>query len=139
MKAPINTIPAIVLPVGFLSFLCFGLVMISTAIFVSVRWLRWKRSQESAVVPRWRGALALAGFSLATLSLLAAVALWFHAMFTGGFPFYHPVLLFWLRVGFWTAMMGLAFGLIGKGQLRLPTIICSIVCFLVWLSEAMPQ
>ncbi len=131
--------PTIALPVGFLSSLCFGLLIVSGAGFAAMRWSRWMRNHVNPVVPQWRGALAFAGFLLATLSLLAAIGLWFHALFTGGFPFYHPVLLFWLRIGFWAAVMGFAFGLLGKGQLRKPTIVCSIVCFVVWLSEAMAQ
>ena len=134
-----NLNPAIVLPVGFLSFLCFGLLIVGVAVFAVMRWSRWARNHVNTVVPKWRGALAFAGFLLATLSLLAAVGLWFHALFTGGFPFYHPVLLFWLRVGFWAAVMGFALGLLGKGQLRTPAIVCSIVCFVIWLSEAMAQ
>jgi len=131
--------PATLLSPGFLSFLCFGAVILSAAGFAVLRWFLWAGCLEKTVLPRWRGALALTGFVVATFSLLAAVALWFHALFTGGFPFYHPVLLFWLRVGFWAAVIGLTFGIAGKGQLRVPAILCSLVAFGVWLSEAMAQ
>jgi hypothetical protein len=134
-----NLIPATAVPVRFLSFLCFGLVMLSATAFAGVRWSQWSRNANKVVEPPWRGALTLIGFAVSTLSLLAALGLWIHALFTGGFPFYHPILLTFLRVGFWTAVMGLLSGLVGKGQLRLPTIVCSIVCFVVWLSEAMAQ
>jgi hypothetical protein len=134
-----DLISATAVPVRFLSFLCFGLVMLSATAFAGVRWSQWNRNANKVVEPRWRGALTLVGFVVSTLSLLAALGLWIHALFTGGFPLYHPILLTFLRVGFWGAVIGLLAGLVGKGQLRLPTIVCSIISFVVWLSEAMAQ
>jgi hypothetical protein len=134
-----NPIAALAVRVGFIGFLCFGLLILGVATFAVFRWLRWSRNDNKAVEPQWRGTLALFGFAVSTLSLFAAVGLWIHALFTGGFPFYHPVLLFVLRIGFWAAVLGLLSGLIGKGQLRFPAIVCSVVCFVIWLSEAMAQ
>jgi hypothetical protein len=134
-----NPTAALAVPVGFITFLCFGLLILGVGTFAVFRWWRWSRSNNRAVEPQWRGTLALFGFAVSTLSLFAAAGLWIHALFTGGFPLHHPALLFVLRIGFWAALLGLLSGLIGKGQLRFPAIVCSIVCFAIWLFEAMAQ
>ena len=130
---------AMAIPPSFLSFLIFGSLILAAATFAGFRWLRWGRSPGKIAEPHWRGGLAVFGFAASTISLLSAVGLWIHALFTGGFPFYHPILLFAIRVGFWTALMAFVAGIGGKGQLRLPTLTCSVVCLLVWFSEAMAQ
>jgi hypothetical protein len=134
-----NPIAAMAVPAGLIPFLCFGLLILGVATFAVFRWLQWSRNNRKAVEPQWRGESARFGFAVSTLSLFGAVGLWIHALFTGGFPYYHPVLLLILRIGLWAALVGFVSGLMGKGQLRFPAIVCSVVCFAIWLSEAMAQ
>ena len=62
-----------------------------------------------------------------------------HALFTGGLPYDHPVLMLALRIGFWSAVVGILASLLGKGLLEVPTIVSSVLCLLIWLMEAIAQ
>jgi hypothetical protein len=60
-------------------------------------------------------------------------------MITGGYPFYHPVELFCIRVGSLTALLGVAAALAGKGKPRLSVAVISSLNFLLWLLDAIWQ
>lgn len=137
LKNHMTNVLAVAIPSGVLYFWALGVVLLFAIAYVVVRWVRWAGIDELLPEPRWRTRTALFGFAVSTIALLLIVGIWIHAAITGGFPLCHPVRLFLLRVWFWVALTGLAGGLIGKGQLRIPALLCSAFCFLVWLSEAM--
>ena len=59
--------------------------------------------------------------------------------FTGGYPYYYPVELFYIRIGSLTALLGLVAALLGKGDLRLTVAAISTLNLLVWFADAMAQ
>lgn len=115
---------------AFLFALCF---------YVVRSWRRWFRAEVKLKAPRWRTGIALFGFLSASTSLLIIIALAVHALITGGFPYYHPVLILAFRLGFLTATCGVLAAFIGTGQLEIPTIVSSLLCLLLWLAEAAAQ
>jgi hypothetical protein len=62
-----------------------------------------------------------------------------HAQITGGFPFYHPVLLASIRFGLLASLASIFFGALGKGLVRVPAILAAAVMLLVWFGEAIAQ
>lgn len=106
--------------------------------FVAWSWLRWARSARTDG-PKWRLVVAVIGFSFATISTILSAFLYIHAVFTGGYAFYHPVELFCIRVGTLTALVGLIAVALGKGKLRLPGVFVSLLNLLVWFRDAMAQ
>ena len=79
------------------------------------------------------------GYCFATVSTVLSAFMFVHATFTGGYPFYHPVELFCIRVGTLTALLGLVATIFGKGRLRLPGGIVSGLNLLMWFADAMAQ
>lgn len=107
-------------------------------IFVGWAWFRWARSGET-ISPRWRAAIGIAGFLFATVSTLLSGFLFIHATITGGYSFYHPVELFCIRLGSFTALLGLVAAILGKGKLRLPNLLVSAINLLLWIGDAAAQ
>ena len=107
--------------------------------YVARVWRRWFRSDPETDKLKWRRGAAAFGFASGSLSLVMIIALASHALITGGLPYDHPMLLFTLRAGFWAAALGLVTAVIGTGQLEVPTIVCSALCLLIWIAEAMAQ
>jgi hypothetical protein len=101
-------------------------------------WVGWVTSTER-YTPKWRAATAVAGLCFATISTVLSAFLFIHATITGGYPFYHPVELFCIRLGSLTALLGLVAAIAGKGRLRLHVAAISILNLLVWFSDAMAQ
>lgn len=114
-------------------------VLIGLSVYVVSSWVRWFRTDVKLTNPKWRTVIATLGFVASTASLAAITALSVHAILTGGFPYYHPVLVLGFRVGFLTAACGLIAALIGTGQLKVPAISCSLLCLLIWFVTAMAQ
>src|SRR5882757_8423726 len=67
--------------------------------YVIWEWVRWFKLGE-VVNTKWRACTTVAGFCFATFSMALSVFLFVHAVFTDGYPFYHPVELFCIRFGF---------------------------------------
>jgi hypothetical protein len=65
--------------------------------------------------------------------------LFIHAAFTGGYPFYHPIELFCIRVGTFTGLLGLVMAVAGKGKIRISVTVISIVNLLIWYADALAQ
>jgi hypothetical protein len=84
------------------------------------------------VFPRFRGAVLFFGWVAATVSVALDAFLLIHVLFTGGFPFFHPIEMACGRVGGLTALLGLIAAATGKGQLRGPTALCSGIAFVSW-------
>lgn len=114
-------------------------LLIAFCFYVARNWVRWSRSAVRLTPPRWRSGVATVGFGAASISLAVIIALGAHAIFTGGLPYYHPILILAFRIGFLTALAGVLAALIGKGQLEVPTIISSLLCLLIWFVEAIAQ
>jgi hypothetical protein len=81
--------------------------------------------------------MVVVGLCCATISTILDTFLYVHAVFTGGYPLFHPVELVCIQLGSLTAMLGIICALAGKGRLRLPVTIISIFNMLVWFSDAM--
>jgi len=106
--------------------------------YIVWNWVRWLRSARGDA-PRWRLALTFLGLCFATASSFLSAFLFIHAILTGGYPFYHPVELFCIRVGALTALLGLIGALLGKGKLRIPVAVMSTLNLLLWFMDAMWQ
>jgi hypothetical protein len=101
-------------------------------------WFRWAKSSTD-IYPRWRAFTAIVGYGFATASTALSAFMFVHAKFTGGYPYYHPVELFCIRVGTLTALIGLVATIIGKGKLHLPTGVVSGFNLLIWFTDAIAQ
>jgi hypothetical protein len=66
------------------------------------------------------------------------VYLYVHALYTGGYPFYHPVELMCIRWGGLTALLGIVAVSVGKGR-GVPLPIISVLNLLIWFAAAMAQ
>lgn len=114
-------------------------LLLTFCVYVVRNWIRWSRSEVKLTAPRWRSGVTIIGFAGASISLGVIIAVGTHAIFTGGLPYYHPILMLAFRIGFLTALIGVLAALIGKGQLEKPTIISSLLCLLIWFAEALAQ
>jgi hypothetical protein len=114
-------------------------LLIAFCSYVVRSWFCWSRSEVKLTAPRWRSGVTTVGFAASSTSLTIIIALGAHAIFTGGLPYYHPLLMVAFRIGFLTALVGVLAALIGKGQLEKPTIISSLLCLLIWFVEALAQ
>ena len=104
--------------------------------YVLWSWTTWLKLGEKEA-PGWRAIIVVAGLCLATISTALNAFLYVHAVFTGGYPLFHPIELMCIRLGSLTAMLGIICALAGKGRLRLSVTIISIFNLLVWYSDAM--
>src|SRR6267143_5627847 len=102
--------------------------------YVLWSWATWLKLSEKGA-PRWRAIMVVAGLGCATISTALDTFLYIHAVFTGGYPLFHPAELACIRLGSLTAMLGIICGLAGKGRLRLSVTIISIFNLLVWFSD----
>jgi hypothetical protein len=114
-------------------------LLFAFCVYIGKTWLRWSRAEVKFSPPRWRSGIATIGFGASTASLTLIVALGVHALITGGFPYYSPPLMLAFSVGFLTALCGVLTALIGTGQLKVPTIVSSLICLLIWFVEAAAQ
>src|ERR1043166_1386890 len=117
----------------------FFFLLLAFAAYVLWAWIGWLQADEKFVDPRWRSWVTVIGFGAATTSVLIIVLLATHALLTGGFPYYHPVLMGGMTIGFLSALLGVLCALIGKGKLEIPTIVCSVLCLLILFVEAIAQ
>src|SRR5271168_2393929 len=123
-----------------MSNLAAGLVVVlfygAIAFVLVTGWVRW------AWQPQPRNAFslfALLGFSLATISLIIAVASILYARKIGGFPYYDPLLLRIFRWGTIFSLGGLLFSVAGvwrRSALRWYAVALSILTFFFWLVSA---
>jgi hypothetical protein len=114
-------------------------LLITFCAYVIRIWIRWSHAQVKLTAPRWRSGITTLGFAASTASLIVIVAIGVHALFTGGLPYYSPLQMMAVRVGFLTALCGMLAALIGKGQLEVPTVISSLLCLLIWFVESIAK
>lgn len=81
-------------------------------------WAVYFRSKPS-VLHSWRAAVLLVGLLCGTLSVALNVFLYVHALYTGGYPFFHSVELMCIRWGTLTALLGIVAACAGKGRAAL--------------------
>lgn len=91
-------------------------------------WARWGRDSERFGQPRWQGVAAFVGLTLASLSAIvcAGLVVWGELGEHG-----------WIinsRVGGTCALMGIGLAIVGKGKLRLPGMIASVIQLSWWVA-----
>jgi hypothetical protein len=101
-------------------------------------WVAWSKSKPK-VLQNWRAAALLVGLLCATLSTTLDVYLYVHALYTGGYPFYHPLELMCIRWGSLTALLGIVAAILGKGRGRIPLAVISVLNLLLWFADGMAQ
>jgi hypothetical protein len=69
-------------------------LLLAMSIHVVAAWLRWLSGNVKLAKPQWRSAVTTFGFAMSTSSLMLIIVLAVHAFITGGFPYYHPTLVF---------------------------------------------
>jgi len=87
----------------------------------------------------WRAATIAVGILCTTISATLSVFLYVHALYTGGYPFYHPVELRCIRWGSLTALLGIVAAIAGKGRGRIPLAVISVLNLVMWFADAMAQ
>lgn len=114
------------------------LILLVLAILCYLAWccITWFNSPTRYPEPAWRSRVAAVGFVLASGSSLVYLVGGFYALAVGGFPHYHPLLVTMIRVGFFVATAGFLFGILGKGMLRMPTLVASVAMAVVWFVTA---
>ena len=102
--------------------------------YVVWSWVRWLRADQKDI-PKWRAAVAFVGLSCATLSTALSAFLFIHAVITDGYTYYHPVELFCIRAGTFTALLGTVGAVAGKGNVDGHVAVISILNLLLWIIE----
>ena len=103
--------------------------------YVVWSWVKWLRADHKNT-RNWRAVATSAGLFFATISTVLGAFLFIHAVITGGYPFYHPVELFCIRVGSLTALLGIGAALAGNGNVRFSVAVISTLNFLLWIMDA---
>ncbi|HYM76211.1 MAG TPA: hypothetical protein VE377_09560 [Candidatus Dormibacteraeota bacterium] len=112
----------------------FGLPLVT--IWGWARWARRSHSRSASAI------LSLIGFTLATTSLVLAIASVAYAHRIGGFPYYDPLLLRIYGTGTLLSILALLFSLGGVWRpnlLRWHATICSTCTLLFWFASAMGE
>ena len=98
---------------------------------------RWWRVSPRITEPLWRSYLAIGAISLAGLSDLLWIIWHFWALAIGGLHVYDQVLVWFVRLGFLTAPLGLLTSILGKGSLRWPACSLSAVMIFLWIASGL--
>jgi hypothetical protein len=125
----------------FVSILVSLLVLLTlflTWVYVVWKWFSLQKAADHSV-PTWRTVMAICALLSVSISTGLGIFLLVHAAFTGGYPFYHPIELFCIRVGFLTALLGLVAGPMARRKVRLPIAMLSAVNLLLWFMDATSQ
>jgi hypothetical protein len=101
-------------------------------------WVTWLRSKPKSL-HNWRAVSLVVGLIATTISTGLNVYLYVHASYTGGYPFYHPVEMACIRVGWLAALLGILAAGVGYGRSRIPVVVLSILNFLLWFMDALTQ
>jgi hypothetical protein len=100
-------------------------------------WVGWLKS--GLQIPKWRSVMNGVGLSLVTISSILATFLYVHAVFTGGYPYYHPTEMLCMGIGVLTALAGLAAAIAGKGKVRISVTVISMLNLLLWFIDGVSQ
>ena len=117
------------------------IVLGGLAAWVLWGWWAWIRNRPLSLNVGM--VFTLVGFSLASLSAALQISSGTYSQFReGGFPFNYPTLVRIYFFGFWFALLGLVFSLIGVGSktpLRFQAPALSLVLMLLWIGQAMGE
>ena len=114
------------------------LVLIGLPGYAIWQWRLWFTTL-GPLVPRSRGA-TFVGLCLATCSTALCAFLIVHAMFTGGYPYYHPIEMFFLGLGCLSAFLGFVCVVVApKGKLSPHIAILSVMNSAIWFMDAVRQ
>jgi hypothetical protein len=83
------------------------------------------------VISRWRSGVTVIGFAACTVSLVTILLLMFYATVRSSLTPYHPILVLADRTIFVTSLLAIVAGIVGRGPLETPTLVCSVLCLLV--------
>ena len=119
--------------------LVFYILLPISYLYLAWTWMRWARLIVKFPPPKWRSLAAFLAFLLSSASALWSIILIIHAQITGGFPYYHPVLLASIGYGLLASLASMILGALGKGVVRVPSILVAVVMSLVWFGEAVAQ
>jgi hypothetical protein len=114
------------------------LFFLSLASYVIWTWVTCVKSNQKGN-STWRTTFAIAGLCCASVSTVLGEFLYIHATLRGGYPFFHPVELFCIRLGMLTAVLGIVSTVMGTGRVRLHVVIISALNLLLWYLDAMGQ
>jgi len=99
----------------------------------------WFRKGAKLDLPRWRGILAVIALIFGSASAVLYISTAIYAQAIGGFEHYAPVLMRIYACGLLSALVGLFFGVLGKGKLRPASVICSLTLLFLWFSAAITE
>ena|SRR5271165_2216043 len=102
-------------------------------------WVRWFRQSGPRTVT---AILSKVGFSLASASALLAISAMAYSLIHGGFPYYDPLLMKVLGVGFLLSVGALIFGLSGvwsTSSLQWHAPVCAIATLAFWIVAAVGE
>lgn len=115
---------------------------IALALFVFWLYIVWRSVK---ILSRAEKLLASKpGFTFAALLCVTvttglAVFIGIHAAFTGGYALFHPVGMFCLRLGSFSAVLALVAAPAGVRKLRLSVSLLALINLLLWFGDAMAQ
>jgi len=97
-------------------------------------WLWWSKT-FSVEIHNWRGVVLLLAFVATTFSLAVVVGLSIRAHIHGGYRFMEATQGVLMGLAFLAGILAFVGGLIGKGQPRLTTVVCSLFCLVALCVE----
>lgn len=102
--------------------------------WVIFAWLRWSKN-IGAEIHSWRGIVLLLAFLATTFSLAVVVGLSIRAHIHGGYRFMEATQGVFMGLALLAGILAFVGALIGKGQPRLTTLICSLFCLVALCVE----
>jgi len=114
-------------------FLLAFLLCVGPVVLIGWGWMRWVRWSG---LLSWTSALSLAGFVLATCSLLLEIGSAGYAIAIGGFRHYDPRLMRIFAIGLLVSSLGLVLSIAGiwnRNPIRWHAATTSLTMALVWL------
>ncbi len=100
MSVPVEIVLTTVLALGLLA----------APVMLVWGWIRWARREKKF---DFLSACSFGALTLATTSAGLAISAWIYSAATGGFAYYDPPLLRFIRYGFYIAAIGFLFGFAG--------------------------
>src|SRR6202158_5050541 len=108
----------------------FGAFLLALCFYVGRTWFRWFRAEPRLVSPKWRSGVTAIGFSACSVSLVTLLLLVLYASVRSSLTSYHPISVLAYRAIFVTSLLAIVAGIVGKGPLETPTLVCSLLCLL---------
>lgn len=103
--------------------------------YVLRSWVRWSRNSIKFEAPKLRTIISFVGFVCATSSLITIIIFFLCSALGADVIPGHPIWAITMLLGLATACFGILAALAGSGRLEIPTVICSVLCLLVWIAH----